>query len=164
MNPETIALKEIRYPNDIEWWPMALGWWIILGIIISVIVVFVMRFLRNFKRNKKRRIALNELNRIRNDEIICSDVSLLTNKLSILIRKSMLAYESRDTVAGLVGEEWLEFLDQNLEEKYFSQGVGRSLVLFPYQNPKDLISIDVAELCDLVEKRITTPITPGADS
>ena len=64
----------------------------------------------------------------------------------------MLAYESRDTVAGLVGEGWLEFLDQNLEEKYFSQGVARSLVLFPYQTPQDLISIDVAELCDLVEK------------
>ena len=88
MNPETIALKEIRYPNDIEWWPMALGWWIILAIIISVIVVFVMRFLRNFKRNKKRRIALNELNRIRNDEIICSDVSLLSNNFVIFINIS----------------------------------------------------------------------------
>jgi hypothetical protein len=76
----------------------------------------------------------------------------------------MLAYESRDAVAGLVGEEWLEFLDQNLEKKYFSQGIGRSLVLFPYQNPKDLTSIDVTELCDLVKKRITTPVTPGANS
>lgn len=164
MNPETIALKEIRYPSNIDWWPMALGWWFILAIIVCAIIVFAMRFLRNFKRNKKRRIALNELHRIRNDEIICSDVSLLTNKLSILIRKSMLAYESRDAVAGLVGEEWLEFLDQNLEEKYFSQGIGRSLVLFPYQNPKDLTSIDVTELCDLVKKRITTPVTPGANS
>ena len=164
MNPEMIALKEIRYPNNIDWWPMALGWWIILAILVCVIIVFSVRFLKNFQRNKKRRIALNELHRIRNDEIICSDIFLLTNKLSILIRKSMLAYESRDAVAGLVGEEWLEFLDQNLEEKYFSQGIGRSLVLFPYQNPKDLTSINVTELCDLVKKRITTPITSGADS
>ena len=164
MNPEMIALKDIRYPNNIDWWPMAIGWWIILAIIVCVIIVFAMRFLKNFKRNKKRRIALKELSRIRNDKIICSDISLLTNKLSILIRKTMLAYESRDAVAGLVGEEWLEFLDQNLEEKYFSQGIGRSLVLFPYQNPKDSSSVNVTELCDLVKKRIKTPINNGIKS
>ena len=164
MNPEMIALKEIRYPNNIDWWPMAIGWWIILAIIVCVIIFFAMRFLKNFKRNKKRRIALKELSRIRNDKIICSDISLLTNKLSILIRKTMLAYESRDAVAGLVGEEWLEFLDQNLEEKYFSQGIGRSLVLSPYQNPKDLTSVNVTELCDLVKKRIKTPINIGIKS
>ena len=48
--------------------------------------------------------------------------------------------------------------------KYFSQGIGRSLVLFPYQNPKDSSSVNVTELCDLVKKRIKTPINIGIKS
>jgi hypothetical protein len=47
----------------------------------------------------------------------------------------MLAYSPRDVVAGLTGENWLQWLDRGLDGKPFSEGAGRILESLPYMNP-----------------------------
>ena len=38
MNPQSIELRDIRYPSEIDWWPMALGWWLV--IILSTRIIY----------------------------------------------------------------------------------------------------------------------------
>ena len=62
-------------------------------------------------------------------------------------------------MAGLVGEHWLNFLDQGLDEKFFSQGIGKQLASLPYRN-KDVSELrDMSALLNVVKLRIETPIS-----
>ena len=70
----------------------------------------------------------------------------------------MLAYVPRNEVANLVGDRWLDFLDQGLDENYFSQGEGRCLITMPYEDSKSDENIDVEKLLDIVRMRIMLPI------
>jgi hypothetical protein len=59
----------------------------------------------------------------------------------------------------LVGEQWLIFLDQGLDEKFFSQGIGKQLTSVPYRN-KDAFELkDMSALLNIVKLRIETPIS-----
>ena len=32
MDPEQIPLRDLHLPDAISWWPLAPGWWIVLGL------------------------------------------------------------------------------------------------------------------------------------
>tara|TARA_B100001113_G_scaffold119404_1_gene97533 strand:+ start:602 stop:1093 length:492 start_codon:yes stop_codon:yes gene_type:complete len=158
MNPQSIELRDIRYPSEIDWWPMAPGWWIVIILIVTLLFVVILKLYQKYNENKARRAALSWLKNIQNDNIIRSDTKELTKTLSTLLRRTMLAYLPRNEVANLVGDRWLDFLDQGLDENYFSQGEGRCLITTPYEDSKSDENIDVEKLLDIVRMRIMLPI------
>ncbi len=159
MDPKALILKDIRYPSEIDWWPLAIGWRLIIFIIVLTLIFFGYKYYNQWKRNRARRLALNELKKIRNNAIKTNDLLILSKELSTLLRRTFLAYFPREKVAGLVGESWLDFLDQGLNQKYFSKGIGRKLISIPYQEINVEESFDVNELIDVIKLRIQTPIT-----
>ena len=75
----------------------------------------------------------------------------------------MLAYAPRQDVAGLTGDEWLRWLDQDLAQPLFSDGPGRQILELPYRNPNtNLPASDVDRLVAAVRHRVATPV--GAQS
>ena len=158
MNPQSIELRDIRYPSEIDWWPMALGWWIVIILAVTLLFVIIFKLYKKYNENRARRAALSWLNSIQNDNIIRSDTKELTKTISTLLRRTMLAYVPRNEVANLVGDRWLDFLDQGLNENYFSQGEGKCLITEPYKDSMSDENIDVEKLLDIVRKRIMLPI------
>ena len=158
MNPQSIELRDIRYPSEIDWWPMAPGWWIVIILIVILLFVVIFKLYQKYNENRARRAALSWLKSIQNDNIIRSDTKELTKTLSTLLRRTMLAYVPRNEVANLVGDRWLDFLDQGLDENYFSQGEGRCLITEPYKGSMSDENIDVEKLLDIVRMRIMLPI------
>lgn len=158
MDPKVLVLKDIRYPSEIDWWPLAIGWWLIIFIIFLVLIFLGHKYYNQWKKNRARRLALNELKEIRNNAVNTNDIVLLSKELSTLLRRTFLAYFPRERVAGLVGESWLNFLDQGLNKKYFSEGIGRNLISMPYQKIDAEELFDVNDLIDVVKLRIQTPI------
>ena len=72
----------------------------------------------------------------------------------------MLAYAPRSEVAGLTDATWLEWLDQGLPNKAFSDGPGGKLGSLAYRWPgQNTDDIDMDGLIEAVRQRLKTPLT-----
>jgi hypothetical protein len=160
MDPEQIPLRDLHLPEAIGWWPLAPGWWLLIGLLAAGVVVVARKWYREYGYNAARRYAISELDRSRSAFERDGNLVALGAQLSRLLRRTMLAYSPRSEVAGLTGRAWLSWLDQGLEDRPFTQGAGRALGDLPYRRagppPAD---VDVDGLVDAVRRRLETPVT-----
>ena len=96
MDPSTIPIRDIRYPNELEWWPLAIGWWLVIVIIFMAAVFLGYKFYKGWLNNHARRIALKELKIIENNYSLSKDMNVLLQDLSTLLRRTFLAYSPLD--------------------------------------------------------------------
>ncbi len=163
MDPEQLPLRDLHLPPDISWWPLAPGWWVLLAIMAAGLGWLLYRSLLRWRAGKPRRAALRQLAHLKRAYRQSGNTQRLGIDLSELLRRAMLAYAPRSEVAGLAGECWLDWLDQGMDEKVFSEGAGKMIESLPYRNPElDAQGVDVDGLIDAVHKRLQTPITGSA--
>jgi len=159
MNPEEIPLRDLHLPPPVGFWPLAPGWWILLAVIVAALAYGLYKLYRRWRWNAVRRLALAELQRIRNDYQNGVDALTVGKALSELMRRSMLAYAPRREVAGLTGDAWLQWLDQGLDDAPFTKGAGRLLETLPYRRQIDEgEDTQIRALLDVVRERIRTPL------
>lgn len=130
MNPLD-ELKDIHLPTAINWWPIAPGWWILLGLIALVFLLIAMKRSRNRKRRQLVQAAVSSLDILAQDKTL--DAAQWLKALSTLLRQLVINFHGREAGAGLVGKDWLEYLDQKGGSRSFSEGVGQVLASQPYQ-------------------------------
>ena len=159
MDPSEISIRDLHLPEVIGWWPLAPGWWILIALAAAGLFVLLRRMFRAYARGSARRHALRQL------ELYCEEYLDHDNgvkfgtQLSELVRRTMLAYAPRGAVAGLTGQEWLAWLDRDLDRSHFAEGDGRWLIEWPYQDPGlRLDKSDVGALVDAVRLRLRTPV------
>ena len=159
MDLEQIPLRDLHLPEAISWWPLAPGWWVVIGITLIVIGYFLQRYLERRARGAARRHALQQLDGLLNDYESHRNVVTFAAQVSELLRRAMLAYAPRQNIAGLTGEAWLAWLDHDLAHPQFVAGPGRALIELPYRNPdSDKIDADVYALVTAVRQRVATPV------
>ena len=159
MNPDDIPLRDLHLPDMTGWWPLAPGWWVLLGILLIGMIVLIRRQHRRWRVMAPKRFALKQLAAIGRDFERGADAVVLGKELSELTRRAMLAYAPRDEVAGLVGDDWLQWLDYGLVDKPFTRGAGRILESLPYMDPRKIDNdLDVRGLIDTVRMRLRRPI------
>lgn len=136
--PDTLPLRDIHLPPAISWWPPAPGWWLLL--LVFVLLIAVIYMLREHRQRRHfRQLALCQLEELERQYDEQANAQQLLQGLSRLLRQTNLLHFPRSDCAGLVGEAWLAFLDQRLDEKPFSQGVGRLLADGPYLPQSEVI-------------------------
>lgn len=102
--------------------------WIALTVIFLIGVGGVIYLLvRSRRANAYRRRALSELKQAENDPA----------RVASILRRAALAAFPRNDVAGLHGQDWLNFLRHSAEKFKFSDEVGRSLLQAPYRGSKE---------------------------
>jgi hypothetical protein len=147
-----LPLRDIHLPAPIGWWPPAPGWWLLaFGIpLLLALLVWLWRFLR---RKTAKKLALQQL-----DAIIRSDANEREKiqQLGALLRRVCLSLYPRAQVAGLVGAEWLAFLDQasTVKGNQFSAGIGRCLLDAPYRREAPADTDALFALCKEWIKRL----------
>ncbi len=131
-------LQDIHLPDAIGLWPPAWGWWLLLVVII-VALGSIIYFLRRHKsRNAYRALALAELHAIQTQYSVEKNSEYL-QAISILLRRVALSGFGAEFNASLKGGDWLLWLDAQSKKASadFSEGVGRALLIGPYQkNPE----------------------------
>ena len=163
MDPTQIPLRDLHLPEAIGWWPLAPGWWFLILVVAAGIVYFLYRSIRKWRHNALRRVALRELSRIQKEYRNGVDEITLAIELSELLRRTMLAYAPRNEVAGLTGKHWLQWLDQGLENRPFSEGSGRNVETLPYRQPDGIEDdVDVQGLIEAIKNRLQTPLPAEA--
>ncbi|MDX1304352.1 DUF4381 domain-containing protein [Photobacterium sp.] len=91
-------------------WPLAWGWWLCILFMIGGVFVAV-RHLKQYRTTQQaRKEALQQLKALRQTDRL--------GDINDLLRQAALSYFPRPQVAGLTGESWLVFLDQQLPAKH----------------------------------------------
>lgn len=159
MDPEQIPLRDLHLPEAISWWPLAPGWWLVIGLALIALGYLLRIWLRNRSRGAARRYALRQLNALLQEYEQHKDLVTFGAKVSALLRRTMLAYAPRQDVAGLTGDEWLNWLDRDLARPVFANGPGRQILDLPYRNPdSELPAADIDRLVAAIRHRVATPV------
>ncbi len=145
-----LKLKDIHQPAAISWWPLAPGWYVVLGLVLGMIGYLIFLIYRRQQRHQVAKLALQRLHQLRQAAATTPNHTIVI-ELSILLRRVALIQHARQTVAGLQGDAWLAFLDNTANTTNFSEGAGRVLASAPYQKTAQ---VDYDALFALVEKWI----------
>ncbi len=149
MNPNLSQLRDIHLPPTVSWWPPAPGWWMLLALLLLLIIAALVMH-RHHHNSRWRNEALREVTHIRNSaaagELSDSEVA---ERLSNLLRQVALSRFPRSSVASLVGEAWLSFLDtQGDAGGDFVAGPGRLLLDAPYRRESQFDTTLLIDLCE----------------
>ena len=132
MDTSLEQLKDIHLPEAVSLWPLAPGWWILLGILILIIAIITWRIVSRLNKLRAKWFALRKLKQLEQAYHQQSDKVYIAQQLSILLHRVALAFYPRKKVAGLTGTAWLNFLDQDNPDKPF-MSQGQSLMTAPYR-------------------------------
>ena len=153
MDAELQQLRDIHLPHAISMWPTAPGW-IIVYVILSGLTVYLLYILYQRKQRQITvKFALLKLESLRK---LISDNPENINiaaEVSILIRRTALHYFHRDEIAGLSGNDWLNFLNDSGRTTQFTEESGRLLIDVPYQKNN---AIDLMPLILVSQKWLVT--------
>jgi len=149
-NTNTLPLRDIHLPADIAWWPPAIGWWFVAGLILLSIAITLWLYRRK-QRRQLYNAALQELTHIQRCHEQKQDNQILIQSLSIWLRRVCISHYPAVDIAGLTGNAWLKFLDKNMTAtstpQAFSQGAGKQLLSAPYQNTQQQDNTELLSLC-----------------
>ena len=129
LDPSQIPLRDIHLPDAIAWWPPAFGWWILGAIVVAGAAVVVARYLAGWRHRMASRALEQAMKRLREgeDPVVCAQ------SVSMILRRFVMTiHDDPALVAGLSGEQWLEFLDSRWEQSAFASGEGRGILTAPY--------------------------------
>ncbi len=114
------ALRDIQAPEPISWWPLAPGWWLLAALLLALLVWLGMSLWRANRRRREfvaqQQWLMAELNRIeqqakRQPREALSQLSQLLRRCALKMQAT--GFESEQPVAGLHGDDWLNWLQNH---------------------------------------------------
>jgi hypothetical protein len=142
-------LHDIEGLDPISWWPLAIGWWIIIGfgiLFTTTLTYFVVRklaFVRSWKNDTFKKLAQLE----RNLSDATARETVMT--LSEYLRRIAVKRFPRKECAGLTGEAWLNWLTSHDPENFDWRNKGVLLIEVPYAPANRKVSPD--QIIDLLQ-------------
>jgi len=120
------GIGPLMVPEEVASWPLAPGWYLVIALVLLPLVFLVLRFLRSWRRNEYRREALRQLEgigKLDTGQVCSSQVA----ELNRLLKISAMHRYTRERVASLSGEPWLEFLGASCSGCDFTHAPGSLL-------------------------------------
>lgn len=144
-----IPIRDIHLPEAISWWPLAIGWWIVIALVLCALMLLYVYITKLNKPTLKRK-AKAKIASIEKKFVETQNPVLCVSEISMFFRQVVITDNNEKNVAGLTGQSWLEWLDKSLKEPEFSQGPGQLLINGPYQ--QNVNKNDVDQLLKLCHK------------
>ncbi|NVJ66875.1 MAG: DUF4381 domain-containing protein [Gammaproteobacteria bacterium] len=107
-NPELLAkLKDVHLPAEVSWWPLAIGWWLLIAIVIILIAASISYQLHKKNKYQLSRAAIKELQAVAE-----SDEKNWLIQLTVILKRASLSLYPKRKVASLTESSWIRFLTQ----------------------------------------------------
>ncbi|ASG68697.1 membrane protein [Francisella halioticida] len=120
-------LKDIYLPDRIsQLWPLAYGWWIVLGIIV-LIIILAMIILRIKKKKKQYKNSIIDEFRQEVENVYKDDPMHVLESISVYLKRVAMQKFPNEQIKTLYGEKWLEFLDSKIDDESFETTKARLL-------------------------------------
>jgi len=144
-------LHDIKGLDEVSWWPLAPGWWLLAALAIGLLyaLVLLLRNLRRYPAGSWRRHAWKQLRALK-QQANRMPAQQLAGELSELMRRIAIARLGRARAAGLSGQRWLEWLQQHDPAGFGWIRHGQPLLTLPY-SPPDSTADNNRQLLPLIE-------------
>jgi hypothetical protein len=144
---QDLPIRDIHLPEQISWFPPAMGWWLLI-IFVPIVSYFFIALIQRLLQKTAIKDAKKLLKKLHINENLTPLEKVI--ELSSLLRRVAVSSDSKTNVGGLTGRAWLDYLDQSLKDAPFKNGVGRCLADAPYQ--KELSpDVDLTALFELAK-------------
>ena len=141
---EELPLRDVHLPDPIAWWPLAIGWWMLLGLALLFAVYLMWR--RHKIRNALESKLITMIAAIRDDTSINDQERL--RRLCLLLKRYAITRSGRESVAGLTGPEWTAWLSKYLASDLFLTKFSTLLVDDPYSPSTEFVNLgDLFDHC-----------------
>lgn len=136
MQDSSNILRDIHDLDAIPWWPLATGWWYVIGLVVLVLLVAGIRYRIRYSGIMPgwRGDARRELRALKK-ALSHDDPRDVAGRLSILLRRIAMARSDRREAAGLTGDEWLQWLNAHDTSRFDWEQRGQMLLTAPYMPP-----------------------------
>jgi hypothetical protein len=143
-----LQLKDIQPPPEPAWWLIAPAHLLLAGVIFALLGTgwFV---LRRRRAGRLAKLAESDFERIKSAYMRDRDRRRLALKTSRWLKQVALLAFPAQRLESACGDAWLEFLDQDLADRPFSQGSGR---IFGGAHYGPEVETDAAEILELCER------------
>ena len=111
-------LNDIYLPDRVDsWFPLAYGWWVLIGLIVFVLFVIYVVYLVRKKINKYKQGIIDDFKYAVQQSINdCPEQTLQT--ISMYLKRICMHKSPKDDVKMLYGQSWVDFLDSKTKTKY----------------------------------------------
>ncbi len=134
-------------PDPVMMLPQTVGWWVVAFGLLVLGLRACWKFFAHHRANAYRKAALDELD--------AAGANAAT--VALILRRTALYAFPREDVAGLHGEEWIEFLSQTAEGIQLSETASSALIHGPFElNPRRN-----AELAQMARQWVETHQRPA---
>lgn len=120
-------LRDVHLPNDVSWWPLAPGWWIIIGLVIIIAILLIVKAYLKKRHYRFARYAIDELEQLQQ-----STESRWLAKSQNIMRRLSLCYVDESELGQLSQGEWLDFLRQTNHQSLSADTIN-AFVDLPYK-------------------------------
>jgi hypothetical protein len=120
---------EVVSPQAVSWLPQTTGWWWVGAGLLVMTLRYGWRHLRHWYRNRYRREASARLQQLSGTQASTDIVS----EINTLLKLTALVAYSREQVARLSGEDWVDFLNGQCATPPFAGELGQLLALGVYR-------------------------------
>lgn len=131
---EELPLRDLHLPDQVAWWPLAIGWWILLGLVLLGGVYWLWRRHRISHALETKLITM--IAGIKEDPGL-NDQERLT-QLCLLLKRYAITRSGREHVAGLIGSDWTAWLSKHLGSELFVTQFSNLLLEDAYSPSSDL--------------------------
>lgn len=130
MNPkiDLSGLRDLHLLDKPSLWPLATGWWIVVGILILALIIALISFM--IWHNKPSVYAARKARHMAED--IKNDLEYLKNISHLLKRVAIAAY-GRPKIAPLSDEKWQNFLISAAPDT-LTKNEAHLIAFAPYEN------------------------------
>lgn len=150
-------LRDVHLPQDISWWPLALGWWLLIAVFAAAVITGLMYLLRKAKRQRYRAAALKELRECYAIWQNNQNASAYLQTANSILKRCVLRFDQ--TAAALSGEQWATALNQ-LTTRPLAENLHRAISTQCYHpDPR----VDIDQLQTQISDWIKTHKTPNAN-
>ncbi len=119
-------LKDVHLPAPVSIFPLATGWYIVIGLIFILVAVLIWWQLRRHKKKQQQQEIFSLLKQIEANAVTTSDEKTIEES-SILLKRVAVAKFPEQKPQLLFGKNWLQFLDKTGKTSEFTTGSGRYL-------------------------------------
>ena len=133
------GLKELPFTEAVSLFPLAPGWYVVIGVVLLVILSGCWRWWIRWRKNVYRRDALAALR----------DAD--PQQLPFVLRKAALQGFPRADVAGLRGADWIGWLNETGGAKIFDDGDAAVLDEVAYAARPGVSAEDIKRLVGAAE-------------
>ncbi len=141
-------MQDIEGLDRIGCWPLAVGWWLITGIIILLMAGIVFFYVRRKKYKNSWSYSTHEHLIALEKSITTKSKKYIITELSESLRQIAIKKYPREACASISGQEWLVWLKAHDKKQFDWVQYGEILVLGPYA--PNLQNINNADLKMLI--------------